>query len=267
MEIVVCVKQVPDITDVKMDPVTNTMVREGIPSTVNPFDRHALEAALNLKRIHGGRITAITMGPMSAVDTLRKCYTYGADRLVLVSDRAFVGSDTYATAYILAQAIRTCCPYDLIICGKQAIDGDTAQVGPELAEQLQIPQLTYASKIECDNGEICVDRELEDRYEYTSASLPALVTVVKSINELSIPHFSRILDAKNAELIVLGAKDLGQIDFAKTGIAGSPTKVHKIATPTYSKHTRHIQSEKSSEAVKKLLQYMQDDGISIIGGV
>ncbi|MDF2634543.1 MAG: Electron transfer flavoprotein alpha/beta-subunit, partial [Pelosinus sp.] len=164
MEVLVCIKQVPDTAEVKIDPVTNTLIRQGVPSIVNPFDKNALEAALQLKDKHGGKVTVISMGPPQAKDALKECLAMGADRAILVSDRAFGGSDTLATSYTLAAAIRKIGTYDIIFCGKQAIDGDTAQVGPEIAEHLEIAQITYVAKIEVDGDTVSVEREYEEGY-------------------------------------------------------------------------------------------------------
>lgn len=263
MNIVVCIKQVPDTTQVRMDPVTNTMIREGLPSTVNPFDKHAIEAATRLKELHGGTVTAITMGNLSAEDALRDCYALGADKMILVSDKHFAGSDTYATAYVLAEAIKKYCPFDLILCGKQAIDGDTAQVGPELAERLNIPQLTFACKIECDGEKISVLRELDTSYERVEARLPALATVVKSINEPRCPHFSRIQRAYREAVLIMTADDLPEIDMAQVGIIGSPTKVHKITMPSYSKQTQMIDAANASKAANSLISILKEAQIDI----
>ncbi|NCB24241.1 MAG: electron transfer flavoprotein beta subunit/FixA family protein [Bacteroidia bacterium] len=265
MNIVVCIKQVPDTTEVRMDPVTNTIVRDGIPKTVNPFDKHAIEAAVELKETCGGTVTAITMGPLSAGEALRECYALGADRLVLVSDNRFGGSDTFSTAYILAEAIKAHCPFDLIICGKQAIDGDTAQVGPELAERLNIPQLTYASSIECAGEKITALRELDEAFESTEAVLPALVTVVRTINEPRCPHISRILQAYKEEILILTFDDLPDIDPGKVGIDGSPTKVFKINVPSYCKQARMISCEDSAEAAHKLLYMLAEVNLDLKG--
>ena len=154
MNILVCIKQVPDTTEIRMDPKTNTLIRAGVPSTVNPFDKYALEAAVQLREALGGTVTAMTMGPAQAAQALRECYALGADRMVLVSDRCFGGADTYATSYTLAQAVRALGGFDLILCGRQAIDGDTAQVGPMLAEHLGLPQLTCACAITIEDGAI-----------------------------------------------------------------------------------------------------------------
>ncbi|WP_434509617.1 electron transfer flavoprotein subunit beta/FixA family protein [Desulfitobacterium sp. AusDCA] len=231
MDILVCVKQVPDTAEIKIDPVTNTLVRAGVPSIVNPFDKNALEAAVQLKEAHGGTVTVITMGPEQAKDALKECVSVGADKAVLVSDRAFGGSDTYATSYILSQAIKKLGKFDLILCGKQAIDGDTAQVGPALAEHLGLAQLTYAAKIQVDDPKITIHRETDEGYEVIEAKLPAVCTVVKSINE---PRFATIkskMMASKAKIEVLTTAELSDIDATKIGLKGSPTRVKKTFVP------------------------------------
>ena len=172
MNILVCIKQVPDTTEIRMDSKTNTLIRAGVPSTVNPFDKYALEAAVQLREALGGTVTAMTMGPAQAAQALRECYALGADRMVLVSDRCFGGADTYATSYTLAQAVRALGGFDLILCGRQAIDGDTAQVGPMLAEHLGLPQLTCACAITIEDGAIRIRQEGERAYRVLRAPLP-----------------------------------------------------------------------------------------------
>lgn len=166
MEIIVCIKQVPDTTEVKIDPVKGTLIREGVPSIVNPFDKNAVEAALQIREEKGGKVTVITMGPPQAVDALRECLAMGADEAVLVSDRAFAGADTWATSYTLAKAIEKVGKVDIIFCGKQAIDGDTAQVGPGIAEHIGLPQVTYVQKIrEVKDDQLVVERAIEGGFE------------------------------------------------------------------------------------------------------
>jgi electron transfer flavoprotein beta subunit len=187
MNIIVCVKQVPDTTEVKINPETNTLVREGVPSIINPFDENAIEEALRLREKHGGKVTVITMGPPQASEALRQAVAMGADEVVLVSDRAFAGSDTWATSYTLSQTIKVLGAFDVIFCGKQAIDGDTAQVGPGIAEWLGIPQVTFASKVELDGKKAKIERLLEEVNEVVECPLPLVITVVKQINEPRLP--------------------------------------------------------------------------------
>lgn len=257
MEIVVCVKQVPDTTEVKIDPVTNTLIRQGVPSIVNPFDKNALEAALQLREKHGGRVTVISMGPPQAQDALRECLAMGADEAVLMSDRAFGGADTLATSRTMAAGIRRLGACDLIICGKQAIDGDTAQVGPEIAEALGMPQVTYVAKLEIENKLARLEREHEEGYEVVEASLPLMITVVKSINEPRLPTVKGTMKANRKEIRVLTAADI-DVDPAQIGLKGSPTQVHRIFTPKQRVQGQIIQADSSREAVALLLGKMAD---------
>ncbi len=233
MKIVVCVKQVPDTTDVKIDPKTNTLIREGVASICNPFDEYAIEEALRIKEKLGGEVHVITMGPPQAIEVLRNALAVGADKVYLVSDKAFAGSDTLATAYALSKTIEYIGGADLVICGKQAIDGDTAQVGPGVATRLGIPQLTYVSKIREINLEkkkIVVERLLEYGREVVEAPLPALITVVKDINEPRLPSLIGIKKAAKAQIPTLTAKDINA-DENRIGLKGSPTWVVKVFTP------------------------------------
>ncbi|HWR30355.1 MAG TPA: electron transfer flavoprotein subunit beta/FixA family protein [Negativicutes bacterium] len=257
MEIVVCVKQVPDTTEVKIDPVKNTLIREGVPSIVNPFDKIAVEVALQLKEKHGGRVRVISMGPPQAADALKECLAMGADEAVLVSDRAFGGADTLATAYALSTSIEKMGPVDLIICGKQAIDGDTAQVGPGIAENLGIPQITYAAKIEINGNMIKVDREHEDGYEIMEAPLPVMVTVVKSIAEPRFPTVKGTMKANRTQIPVWSAADINA-DEKRIGMPGSPTQVRRIFTPTQRSQGQLIQEESAQKSVAVLIQKLSD---------
>ena len=231
MNIIVCIKQVPDAKDVRLDPVTNTLAREGVESIMNPYDQHALEAAVTLKESIGGEVTVMTMGPPQAAEVLRQAISCGADRAVLVSDRSFAGADTWATAYTLAQAVRQLGSFELIICGKQAIDGDTAQVGPGLAMRLNIPYATCIQKIRAaDESTIVLERMMDDGYDVLQASYPLLFTVVKDINQPRVPSLKGKMKAKKAEITVLSAADI-EADPASIGLAGSPTKVVKVFPP------------------------------------
>jgi len=233
VKIVVCIKQVPDTTDVKINPETNTLVREGVAGISNPFDEFALEEALLTKEKYGGEVHVISMGPPQAIDVLKNALAVGADKVYLVSDRAFAGADTLATAYTLAKTIESIGGADLVICGKQAIDGDTAQVGPGIATRLGMPQLTYVSKVREINVEkkkIVVERFLEDGREVVESTLPALITVVKDINEPRLPSLIGIKKAAKAQIPTLTAKDI-PVDENRIGLKGSPTWVWKIFSP------------------------------------
>jgi electron transfer flavoprotein beta subunit len=231
MNIVVCLKQVPDTTDIKIDPQTNTLVRHGIKNIVNPFDTYALEEGVRVKERYGGRVTAISMGPAQAEEVLREAIATGADDAVLLSDGAFAGADTLATAYTLARAINKLEQYDVIICGRQTIDGDTGQVGPELAEMLKLSFVAYVSKIdEISNGYMRVKRMIEDGYEVMETPLPAVLTVVKEINVPRLPSLRGLTKAKSAVIPVWTAQELG-VDNNMVGLSGSATRVIEIFFP------------------------------------
>lgn len=233
MNIVVCVKQVPDTTDVRIDPKTNTLIREGVPSIVNPFDEFAIEEGLRIREKCGGKVTVITMGPPQAAEVLRTALAMGADDVVLISDRAFAGSDTLATSYTLSKAVEKIGSVDLVITGKQAIDGDTAQVGPGISARLGFTQLTYVSKVEEINAgeeKIIVERLLDGGRERVEGKLPALLTVVKDINVPRQPSILKMKKARNAVIPSWGAKDM-DADPEKIGQKGSPTWVAKIFSP------------------------------------
>ena len=230
MNIIVCVKQVPDTAEVKMNPETNTIIRSGVPNIVNPDDKHAVEAALKLREAHGGKVTILTMGPPQAKEAIKECLAMGADEGFLLSDMAFGGADALATSFALAAGIRTLGEFDLLLCGKQAIDGDTAQVGPELAEHLGIPQLTYACEISAEGNTLKVKRELDDTYEIVEVQLPALVTAVKNLNEPRFPTVKGTMKANRTEIPTLTAADLG-VPVEQLGLKGSPTQVRRVFAP------------------------------------
>ena len=233
MNIVVCVKQVPDTMDVRIDPKTNTLVRDGVPSILNPFDEFAIEEGLRIKERFGGTVTVITMGPQQASEVLRTALAMGADAVALLCDRAFAGSDTLATSYALSRSIAKVGDVDLVITGKQAIDGDTAQVGPGIAARLGYTQLTYVSKVEniyVSDGVITVERLLDGGRERVEGKLPALLTVVKGINVPRQPSILKMKKARNAEIPVWKASDIGA-DPGQTGQNGSPTWVETIFSP------------------------------------
>lgn len=230
MNIIVCIKQVPDTQEVRLDPVTHTLKREGIAAIINPFDLYALEEGLRVKDAQGGKVTVITMGPPQAEAALREALGYGADAAVLLSDKAFAGADTWATALTLAKAIDKLGGADLIFCGKQAIDGDTAQVGPMLATILNIPYVAWARKLTLSDGNLTVERLLDHGYDAVATNLPALITVVKEINEPRVPSFKAKLKAKKEAIPVWGIADLG-LEPAAVGLNGSFTQVVKVFPP------------------------------------
>lgn len=232
MKILVCVKQVPDTTEVKIDPVKGTLIREGIPSILNPDDANAIEEALRIKdKTPETHITVISMGPPAAEAVLYECLGMGADEAYLITDRAFGGSDTWATSNVLAEAIRHLGTFDIIFAGRQAIDGDTAQVGPQIAEKLGIPQVTYVQKVEISGQKLTIERALENGYEVLEAKMPILLTAIK---ELNVP---RLMDMKH---IYRGFHEIGirqltnaelNIQPDQTGLKASPTNVKKTFVP------------------------------------
>ena len=202
MNIIVCIKQVPNTTQVRINPETNTLIREGVESVINPFDMYAIEEAIRLKEKLGGKVTVVTMGPPQAEIALREAISLGCDEAVLITDRQFAGSDTWATSYVVSQAIKKIGKYDLILCGKQASDGDTAQVGPGISTFLDIPQVTYVKKIEEIKPEenARVERMTEEGFDIIETPLPCLLTVVKEINEPRLPSLKGKMKAKKAEI-------------------------------------------------------------------
>jgi electron transfer flavoprotein beta subunit len=262
MHVVVCIKQVPNTTQVKIDPETKTLVREGVESIINPFDMYAIEEAIRLKEKFGCKTTAISMGPPQAESALREAISMGIDDAILISDRAFAGSDTWATSYTLALALKKIGDYTLILCGKQASDGDTAQVGPGIAAHLDLPQITYVRKIRSvDNSMIVAERLLENGYEVVSAPLPCLLTVVKEINVPRLPSLKGKMIAKKYQLKRWTAADL-QADPAKIGLNGSPTKVVKTFAPPVRGGGEIFKGE-PEEVVKKLVEKLQDVVVAI----
>lgn len=230
MNIIVCVKQVPDVTEVRIDPKTNTLIREGVPSIMNPYDLHAVEAGLQLREKMGGKVTVITMGPPQAEEVLREAISMGVDDAVLLTDRRFAGADTWATAYTLSKAAKKL-GFDLIICGKQAIDGDTAQVGPEMAEFLNIPHVSYVRNINTiTESEMTIERLMDDCYEKISLTLPALITVVKELNNPRPPSIRGKMAAKKANIPKWNADDI-EAEEENIGLKGSPTMVKNIFAP------------------------------------
>jgi electron transfer flavoprotein beta subunit len=256
LRIVVCIKQVPEIAQVKLDPVTHTLIREGVPSIVNPFDEIALEEALRIREKHGGEVTVITMGPPQAKDALLRCLAMGADRGILLTDRTFAGADTWATSHTLAKAIERL-EYDLILCGKQAIDGDTAQVGPEVAEQLGIPAIPYVKKVMIDPSvkKVTAHAETDEGYDVIEAKLPVLLTAIKGLNEPRLPSVMGIMSAKKKEIKLWGLLDIGG-ESGSYGLKGSPTQVVKTSTPEPRSKGAMITDQDPRVAVKKAIELL-----------
>jgi len=247
---------VPGTTEIKIDPKTNTLVREGVKSIVNPFDTYALEEGVRLKERYGGKVTVITMGPPQAEEALRETISLGADEAVLLSDRAFAGSDTWATSYVLSKAIARIANYDIIICGRQTLDGDTGQVGPELSEMLKIPFVSYVSKVEeIKDKYIRVQRMIEEGHDVIETTLPAVITVVKEINVPRLPSLRGSMKAKTAKIPVWTAADIGA-EPDKAGIPGSPTRVVKIFFPKREQKSEMLQGT-LEEQVAKLAERLE----------
>lgn len=255
MNIIVCIKQVPDTAEVRINPETNTLIREGVPSIINPYDLHAIEAALQIKEKTGAKITVITMGPPQAEDALREAISMGVDDVRLISDRAFAGADTWATSYTLYKAIEKL-GYDIILCGKQAIDGDTAQVGPEVAEFLNIPHIAYIRKIEdVSDKSIRVQRLMDDGYDVVESPLPVLLTVVKEINTPRFPSLKGKMAAKKAIITKMDLNAIGA-EAENVGLKGSPTQVKNIFAPQ-SKVDRKIIEGSVEEQVDVLVRELR----------
>ena len=264
MNILVCVKQVPDTTEIKIDPVTNTLIREGVSSIVNTFDAFALEMAARIKDEQEAKIVVMSMGPPQAEAALKTCLSVGADKAYLISDRAFSGSDTLATGYILSEAVKVVeedeGPFDLIFCGKQAIDGDTAQTGPQLADHLDYPQITCITDITVLDGKIRATRETEYGKEIWESPTPAVVTVTKPAYEPRYPTVKAKLAANRAAIPVLTIEEV-KADRAKSGLKGSPTKVKKTFVPVRNKNGVIISDSDAAESAKQLAGLLSDAGI------
>ena len=266
MKILVCVKQVPDTTEIKIDPVTNTLIRDGVPSIVNTFDAYALELAVLLKEKYGGTVTVCSMGPAQAVKALRKCLSVGADEAVLVSDRAFGGSDTLATSYVLSSAIKTLEGksqerFDLIFCGKQAIDGDTAQVGPEIAEHKGLPQVTYVTEVsELRENSVVVKKESDEGYDLIEVPKPCVLSVTKTAFEPRYGTIRGVRRAHRTAIEMLTAADM-DIDTKKIGLKGSPTKVKRSFTPAQKKAGIILKEETASAAASKLITLLEQAAV------
>lgn len=248
MKIIVCIKQVPNTTEIKIDPVTNTLKRDGVPSIINPDDKTALEVALQLKEKHGATVTVLTMGPAQAEKALREALAMGADEAFLLTDRAFAGSDTLATSTIIAGAIKKL-GADIVFCGRQALDGDTAQVGPQIAEHLQIPQITYAAAVDYDSERevLIVKRQFEDRYQTLEVSGQCLVTVLSTLCPPRYMNVWDIVDQDEKEIGIITFADL-TLNREDIGLSGSPTKVKSTATKQFDKTIETLELDAESAA-------------------
>lgn len=255
MNIIVCVKQVPNTNEVKINKETGTLIREGVESIINPDDKNALEAALAIKEQVGGKVTLLSMGPAQAQAALKEGLAMGADEVYLLSDRAFGGSDTWATATIIAAAIEKIGNYDLIFCGRQAIDGDTAQVGPEVAEFLGIPQVTYAKNVKVDGKDLVVTRYTEDADFVIRVQTPCLLTAIKELNDPRFPTVAKIFEAydqqkDNVKVITFADID---VDPTQIGLKGSPTNVFRSFVPVKDKHSEIIEGMNEKEKANTLM--------------
>ena len=248
MEIVVCIKQVPETAEVKIDSETGTLVREGVPSEINPLDLHAIEEGIRIKENFGGRVAVISMGPPQAEEAIRDALAIGCDDGILLTDEAFAGADTLATSHTLARGIRKLSRFDLVICGMKTTDGDTAQVGPGLAYELGVPHVAYVSKIaEIAQSHIIVEKMIEEGVEYIQCPLPCLITVVKGINEPRLPSLKLKIMARKAQIKTWGLKDLGG-EVSNYGLEGSPTRVVEVFTPNPPQKGEMIEGTPNAQA-------------------
>lgn len=260
MNITVCLKQVPETVDVKIDAKTESVVKAGLKNIINPLDTYALEEGVRLKERFGGKVTVISMGPPPVADTLKEAISLGADEGVLLSDNAFEGADTWATAFTLSAAIGKIGQFDLVICGRQAVDGDTGQVGPQLAEMLRVPVVTNVSKIEeVAGGGISVRRMTDEGQAVVQASLPALITVTKEINVPRLPSLRSIVKSRSAVIPVWGLKELG-LEAGRVGLAGSFTEVVKLFQPVRSRKSTRLQGD-LKEQVELLFETLKTSGL------
>ncbi len=260
LKILVCVKQVPDVDQMKMDPATGTLVRAGVPAILNPLDANALSAAVSVKEQWGGEITAITMGPPNAEAVLRECLAVGADRAVLVTDRAFGNADTLATSYSIVSAADMVDKFDLIFCGKETLDGATGQMGAQLAERFDAAQVTSASLIKNIDEEkktAIVEREIESGIETLEVTLPCLFTMEKTHYSARIPNLKGKMRAKKAEIVTFTADDITGLDRGRIGDPGSPTKVPRMFPPVLPEPGIIIDEGSVEASVAKLLEIIE----------
>lgn len=261
MKICVLLKQVPDTDNVKLDPETGTMIREGLGSIINPLDLHALEEALRFKKDHSAHVTVITMGPPSAEEALKEALAMGADRILLATDRKFAGADSWSTSKVLSEIVRETDNFDLIFAGEKATDGETGQVGPEVAAMLDIPFSTYVSEIKkTAENKITVKRTVEDGYEYQKIPFPCLVTVLGDINQPSMPTLNGKKKARRSEVERITAEET-TINPAHLGLKGSPTRVAKISTPQLMRESKKYSGSKIDEGIEELIKKLKEMAI------
>lgn len=261
LNILVCVKQVPDVNLVKMDPVTGSLIRQGVPAILNPLDANALEAAVRVKEQYGGSVTCITMGPDMAAEALRECLAAGADRAVLLSDRAFANADTLATSYVIAQAAKQLGEFDLIFCGKESLDGATGQMGSQLAERFDASQISSMSlilKVDTENRTVTAERELEKGVQVCQAQYPCLFTVEKTNYRPRIPNLKSWKASRSAEIQKFTSATIPGLDPARIGDPGSPTKVPRSYPPAVGQAGLIISEGSAEKDVDKLLGLLAD---------
>jgi len=261
LNILVCVKQVPDINLVKMDPVTGSLIRAGVPAILNPLDANALEAAVRVKEQYGGTVTCITMGPDMAMEALRECLAAGADKAVLLSDRAFANADTLATSYVIRSAAKDLGEFDLIFCGKESLDGATGQMGSQLAERFdasQISSMSLITELDIENGTVTAERELEKGIELCQAKLPCLFTVEKTNYRPRIPNLKSWKASRKAEIIKYNSKTIPGLDPEQIGDPGSPTKVPRTYPPVVGESGLMLDEGSNEKNVDKLFELLSD---------
>lgn len=258
MDIIVCVKQVPGSSTVEVDPVTGVLIRDGVESKMNPYDLFAIESGLNLREENGGKVSTLTMGPPQAKDVILESFYMGADEGYLLTDRRFAGADVVATSYTISKGINRINNYDLIICGKQTTDGDTAQVGPEVAEFLGIPHVSNVSNIiKVKKNSIVVEMEMEEKVEVQEVLFPCLITVDKDINTPRLPSFKRKINMRNKEVVTFAINDFDDKNEKNYGLNGSPTQVERIFPPE-SKREREVFTGKPTDLTDSLFTLLQD---------
>ncbi|MDP8210812.1 MAG: electron transfer flavoprotein subunit beta/FixA family protein [Candidatus Stygibacter australis] len=260
MNCIVCIKQVPDTTEIRIDPVTNTLIREGVESIINPFDLYAIEAAVRIKEKFGGKVTALSMGPPQVEKALRDAVALGVDEIILLSDRKFAGADSWATSHTLSEAIKKIGDFDLIFFGQQAIDGDTGQVGPGVAAFLDLPQVCFVKEIkEISEESVTLHRLMEEGFDVVKSPLPAVFSVVKDLNIPRLPSLRGKRQAKKAELTIWNADDLA-LDEKEIGLNGSPTQVVKIFSPKLEKEVEKLEGLTAEDAANKVYDRLKELG-------
>ena len=260
MELAVLVKQVPDSDEVKMDSEKGTMIREGVSSIINPLDLNALEAAVDIRRIHGGRVTTLTMGPPQAEEALRETIALGADRAVLLSDRAFAGADSWATALVLSEALQKLGPFDMVIAGEKATDGETGQVGPEVAAMMGFNLSTYVSFMEVGPEGVAVKSSFEEGLQYQLIPFPCLLTVLNDLNESSIPTLSGKKKGRRAQIVRMELSELG-LPRESVGLSGSPTRVVRIETPKITRQTEFFKGGDIDMGIERVIEILKQSAI------